>query len=154
MRVFNTPLEWISTSYLHQGRIYLIPIVMSNRTGSAMPVSQSVGSTAFMTIFSGRSNIPSFWECRYTTGYKDGQVSRLVNQYVGVIAAMEIISALAATYSRSTSTSLSMDGLSQGISTPGPELFTQRLKELASKRQYLCGKMKATAGTAYKFDVV
>ena len=154
-RVFETPLEWISTSYLHQGRIYLLPLIISNQNGRSMSGASAIGTTAaFFTVFSGRSTIASFWECRYTSGYKDGQVSRLVNQYIGTIAAMEIISALAATYSRSTSSSLSADGLSQSISSPGPELFTQRLSELGSKRKYLCGKLKAQAGSTFKYEHV
>ena len=37
---------------------------------------------------------------------------------------------------------LNLDGMGQSVSTPGPEVFTPRLKDLAAKRAALIGKLK------------
>ena len=99
-----------------------------------------------MAIFGHRPWIASFFEVIYTTGFKDGMVPRVVNQLIGVITAMEVLAMLATTYSRSTSASLSIDGLSQSQSTPGPDLFNDRLKILQDKRKFLVKKLQRQMG--------
>lgn len=140
--VFQIPNEWIDTGYLHQGQINMIPLTIALKTGTTVPLSGSPAGIAFLALFGYSNWIPSYWRCTYTVGFKDGKFPRIINQYIGVIAAMEILSMLATTYSRSTSTSLGIDGLSQSISTPGPDLFETRLKFLGDKRGWLQRKIQ------------
>ncbi len=150
--IFQVPLDWISTAYLHKGQINIVPLAQSLMNGSAISTNPSAPSTtangaAFMAIFGRQARwIPAFWRLRYTAGFPNGKVPKVVNQLVGTIAAMEILSMLAATYARSSGQSLSIDGLSQSTSTPGPEIFTARLKDLAPKRATLTKKLKSWAG--------
>lgn len=53
---------------------------------------------------------------------------------------------LAATYARTNSHSLGIDGLSQSVSTPGPQIFKIRLEELEKKKTALTKKIKAIFG--------
>jgi hypothetical protein len=141
--VYSIPLEWVSIGHLHLGQLNLIPLTMAIKTGVMVPMTSSPGGAMFLSIFGNRPFIPSFFQAVYTTGFPNGLVPKIVNQYCGVIAAMEILSVLATTYSRSNSTSLSIDGLSQSISTPGMEIYKVRMGELSEKRRWLVGKLQA-----------
>ncbi len=151
--IYSVPLEWIETANMYMGQINILPlnIATTGQFGTFTAYGtgqQSAGGAFFLSILGSQSWVPAFWRVTYTTGFPDGKIPRMVNQYIGTIAAMEILSMLAATYARSTSHSQSLDGLSQSISTPGPNLFQPRLTELAEKRKWLKSKLKAAYGLA------
>ena len=147
VEVFRIPNGWIETAYLHRGQINIIPINVAQIGGTFSPVSiNSAGGAWFLSVLGSRNWLPAFWEVVFVSGFPDGQIPRLVNQLVGTIAAMEILSELAATYAKSTSHSLGIDSISQSISTPGPQLFMQRIQELGDKKKMLIGKLKAMFG--------
>ena len=144
--VYRVPLDWIDIGYLRQGQINILPLTISIRGGAIAPLLAGPGGSAFLAIFGNHPWLAAFWEVTYTTGFKDGALPKIVNEYIGVVAAMEVLSALAATYSRTTSNSLNIDGLGQSISGPGPELYKSRLTDLASKRKWICGRLKSKLG--------
>jgi hypothetical protein len=146
--IFRIPNEWIDTGLLHQGQINMIPLTVAMKTG-AIPLTTAPGGAAFMSIFGNRHWIPAFFETVYTTGFPDGKIPGIINQYIGTIAAMEVLSMLAATYARSSSGSISIDGTSQSYSSPGPELFGPRISELADKRKWLIGRIQAQLGMKF-----
>jgi hypothetical protein len=148
--IFNIPLEWVDCGLLHLGQLNLIPLTISTKAGAVVPMGTSPGGATFLSIFGSRPWLPLFFEIKYTVGFPNGLVSKIVNQYIGCIAAMEILSVLAATYSRSNSTSLGIDGLSQSISTPGMELFKVRMEELSQKRKWILGRLQA----AYNMHII
>lgn len=152
--IFQVPNEWIDIGYLHQGQINLIPLTIALKSGTLVPLSTAPGGATFLSIFGHRPWIPSFWEVRYTAGFKDQKIPRIVNQLIGVIAAMEVLSMLATTYARATSTSLGIDGLSQSISTPGPEIFSVRLGILGDKRKWLIKKIQRSMNLGFIVDNV
>jgi len=141
--VFDLPLEWIDTGLLHLGQINIIPLTIAVKSGTVVPLSTTPGGATFLSVFGNKAWISAFWEIKYTVGYINGQLPKRINHLIGVIAAMEVLSALAATYSRSQSQSLSIDGMSQSVSFPGPQLFMQRLQELAEKRKWMVGKLQS-----------
>ena len=144
--VYQVPLEWIDVGYLHVGQFNILPLTISVKEGQIVPLLAGPGGSAFLALFGGQSFIPAFWEAVYTTGFKDGKLPKAVNQYIGVIASMELLSQLAATHARSTSTSLSLDGTSQSVGGLGPELYNNILAQLASKRKWLMTRLKALYG--------
>lgn len=144
--VYNVPLDWVETGNLHKGQINIIPLTIALTNGSMTP-PQAAGGAVFLSIFGHKPWVPALWKIKYTTGFPDGMIPRLVNELIGTIAAMEVLSMLATTYARNTSTSLGIDGMSQSIGTPGPQLFRVRMEELGDKRQRLVGKLKAMYGT-------
>jgi hypothetical protein len=154
MPVFQIPLDWISTQLLHLGQIALIPLTIATKGGSVVPLTSSPGGATFLSIFGNKPWIPMFFEVRYTAGFKDAVLPKIINQYVGCIAAMEVLSLLATTYSRSNSTSLSLDGMSQSIGTPGMEIYKQRMQELSDKRKWILGRVKAAANMSFIVDNV
>ena len=151
---YRVPLDWIDIGYLRQGQINILPLTISVKDGAIAPLLAGPGGSAFLSIFGNHPWLASFWEVVYTTGFKDGQLPRIINEYIGVVAAMEILSAIGATYSRSTSTSLGMDGISQSISGPGAQIYTTRLKELSSKRGWLRTRLQSKLGVGTIIDNV
>ena len=144
--IYEVPLDWVETGNLAWGQLNIIPLTIAMTSGNPVAIPTTAGGALLLSIFQGKSQwVASFWEVTYTAGFPDGQVPKVVNELVGTIASQEILSQLAATYAKSSGSSLSIDGLSQSISTPGPDIFTPRLKDLAEKRKMLIGKIKNQA---------
>jgi hypothetical protein len=140
--VYSVPLDWVNTGYLIRGQINIVPLTIAFPNGGFIP-SQSAGGALFLSIMGQRAWLPSFWQVRYTSGFKDGLVPRVINKLIGTIAALNILSQLAATHARSSSHSLGIDGVSQSVSTPGPQLFSVRIGELEADKKMLIGKIKS-----------
>jgi hypothetical protein len=152
--VYQVPLDWIDIGYLRQGQINILPLTISIKDGAIVPLLAGPGGSAFLSIFGNHPWLASFWEAIYTTGFPENKLPRIVNEYIGVVAAMEVLSAIGATYSRSTSTSLGLDGLSQSVSGPGAQIYVTRLKELASKRQWIRTRLQSQLGVGTIIDNV
>lgn len=144
LNLYNIPLEWVEMANAHVGQINLIPL--GNAIAYGSPADMGSGGALFLNVLGNQPWVPAFWQVTYTSGFPDGMLPKMVNELVGTIAAMEVLSLLAATYGKSSSHSLSIDGLSQSISTPGPAIFQQRMTELAEKRKKLVKKLKTTYG--------
>ncbi len=142
--LYSVPLEWIETGYLPKGQINLIP--MGNSIAYGTPANVGSGGALFLNVLGNQPWVPAFWQITYTSGFPDGMLPKSVNELIGVWAAMEILSSLAATYGKSQSHSLGIDGLSQSISTPGPQIFKVRYEELEEKRKSLVKKLKTQYG--------
>jgi hypothetical protein len=143
--VYIVPLEWVETSYLVRGQLNIIPMTAAFIQGGYVPAG-STGGSFFLAVLGNRYWVPAYWQIEYTSGYVDSMVPRVVNDFIGTIAALEILSMLAVTYARSQSHSLGIDGMSQSVSTPGPAIFQIRISELEEKKKRLMGKLKAMMG--------
>lgn len=146
--VFVVPMEWVETVNLVHGQINIVPLTLAI-TATGIVNTQGGGGSVFLNILGQKPWVPAFWGVEYTTGFKDGKVPSIVNELVGVITAQKVLSMLAATYSRVTSTSLSIDGMSQGTGTPGPQMFKVRMDELQAERTLLIKKLKKTYQTKF-----
>ena len=144
--------SWIEMGQAHQGQINLIPIlpaVGTNNIPASMPTSSGAG---YLALFVGGPNwIPSVVRVTYTVGYADGRFPMVINELIGMTAAIDILSSLAATF-RSSSYSMSIDGQSQSQSTPGPQLFDPRIKELKERKAYLSDRIKDLYGLKIKIS--
>lgn len=143
--LFTVPLEWLETKLVHSGQFNIVPLGIFLTTGGQGAVT-TAGASVMMSMLGQRSWIPEFWKLKCTLGFPANQIPKVVNDLIGVISGIEVLSMLAATYARSTSTSLSIDAMSQSISGPGPGLFKPRIEELEAKRVMLIGKLKAYYG--------
>ena len=146
--VYVVPLDWVETANLHKGQINMIPLTIALTKGAttAIPTS-SAGGSLYLSIFGNRQWIPAFWAMNYVSGFPEGKLPVVLNDLIGTIAAMDVLSLLAATFSKSTSASVSMDGMSQSVSNAGPELFTPRIRGLQEKKTMLVAKLKTIFGT-------
>lgn len=140
--IYDVPLDWIEVAYLPRGQINIVPLTIAIQNGGFI-AAQTGGGAAFLSILGMRGWIPAFWQVEYSTGWVDGQIPKLVNELIGIIAAMDILDQLAATNAHNSGHSLGIDGLSQSASTPGPEVYSKRLEGLEKKRALIVGKLKA-----------
>ena len=140
--VYNVPLDWVETAYLDRGQVNIIPLTIAIQNGGFIP-SQSAGGAMFLAVLGQKSWLPAFWQITYTSGFPDGALPREINTLIGIYAAMDILSQLAATYATNTSHSLSYDSMSQSVSTPGPQLFATRMQDLEKQKMALLNKAKA-----------
>jgi hypothetical protein len=139
--VYVLPLEWLEMANAVRGQINIIPMTAAFVQGGIVPANPA-GGQMFLQIMGNRGWIPAYWLIDYTSGFPDGMVPRIINEFIGTVAAMEILSQLAATYARAQSHSLSLDGQSQSVSGPGPNLFKVRMDELEAKRKKLMKQIK------------
>jgi hypothetical protein len=147
--VFTVPLDWAETANLVQGQINIIPIgIALNGTafGGGVVSGTGAGAAAFLAILGNQSWIPAFWRIRYTVGYPDAMVPRYINDLVGCIAAIKILSELGATHAQVTSSSLGIDGLSQSVGTPGPNIYEPRIAKLEEQHKKYVKVVKKLCG--------
>jgi hypothetical protein len=139
--IYIVPPEWIDHKYFTKGLLHIIPLMPAINSG-VIPTGRSGGTMFLHIIAGGRQWVPSYWNIEYTTGFKDGILPKVLNELIGCYAAVDILTVLQSTY-RSTSYSLGVDGISQSGSTPGPNMFDPRIKQLELKKKQLLGKFKA-----------
>jgi hypothetical protein len=148
--VFTFNLDWVETGLLHLGQINIMPLLLTLRKGGSDgggTVATGSGNV-YLSVFGGSRWMPALITISYTCGFKDGMFPRIVNDLIGTMAAMNVLSLLAPTYGRTSSASLSLDGMSQSTSTPGSEIFLLRFNELEKKRDMLVRKLKTKSGQA------
>jgi hypothetical protein len=153
--IYMVPLDWVETAQLAKGQLNIIPLTIALTSGNVTAIPTTAGGALLLSIFQGKSQwVASFWKIKYTAGFPEGAVPKVVNDYIGTIAAMEVLSQLASTYGKSSGSSLSIDGGSQSVSTPGPEIFTKRMNDLTDKREMLTNKLKGYYGLKFFSDNV
>lgn len=153
-QVYDIPLEWIDKGRLHVGQINILPLTLALATsqgpgggGAVIGGGTSISPAIIMSCFS-QQWISNFFTITYTAGFDKGKIPKVVNDLIGTVAAMDILGMLASTY-RNTSGSLSMDGLAQSSSGPGPEVFAFRLQQLGEKRKSLTAMLKTLYGQTF-----
>jgi hypothetical protein len=146
--LYNVPPDWVETAYLHTGQINIIPMTIAFQYGGFfVPSNSPNGGSAFLAILGQNPWIPAYWQLTYTVGFPEGRLPQMVNELVGVIAAIEALGALATTNARNSSHSIGVDGLSQSISTPGPTIYDARIALLVDKKDRLTRKLRSIFGT-------
>jgi hypothetical protein len=150
VNLFVIPAEWIEMSNANQGQINVIPILGLYGQTSPGADASVVSGGVFLTVVRGLDWVPAYWEIEYTTGVcRDvGHVPVTINQLIGVMAAMEILSNIAPN-NMNNSVSLSQDGIGQSSSNPGVQIFQTRMAELQQKKKTLIGQLKRVFGRKY-----
>ena len=147
--LYRVPLEWIDVGLLKWGQLNIVPLTTVAMSGLSQAQPTTNGGAAFLNLMAQQRWVPQFWLIRYTVGYRDGMIPRQINRYIGLVAAMDILSALAATNALNNSKSLGIDGISEGRGTAGPSIFQQRYQELASERESLKAQIKNSMGRRF-----
>ena len=152
--IFEFPLMWVETANLIHGQLNLLPLAFQSGIGGTGiiggdPGAGSGGTAVFFNSLWSRNWVAALFGVSYTAGFINGMLPKAVNELIGCIAAMKVLSMLAATYARSTSQSLGIDGMSQGWSGPGPQVFALRMTELAAQRKLLVKKLKRQYATNF-----
>jgi hypothetical protein len=140
--IFEIPASWIEPANFSKRLINVIPLIAAFGINSIQGAVAN-GGIAFLTVLGGLGWVPAYWEVKYTAGMslKEGQVPVPVNELIGVMAAMDILSLIAPTNIYNSQT-LSQDGISQSSSGVGPRIYELRIAELEMKKEVLIKKLK------------
>ena len=150
--VFTFPTTWLETANLLHGQMNLLPLAFQDTEAGTGVVGGDVGGGGTAVFFNslwGRPWVAALFNVVYTAGFPDGMMPNMVNDLIGTIAAMRVLSMIAAAYSTSTSVSLGMDGMNQSTSGPGPQRFALRMTELGADRKLSVRKLKKLCGTSF-----
>jgi hypothetical protein len=144
---YSLPPDWVETANVRKGQLNVLPITASfQNAGFLSP--QGTGTGAIFAMITGTKGwVPAYWQIEYTCGFPEGAVPRMINELVGIIAAMDVLSILASTNAKSNGSSISLDGLSQSENTLGPQIYDARIQVLATRKEELIGKIRALFGT-------
>lgn len=147
--IFELPATWIEATNFTKGLINVIPLLAAYGVNSVQGAVGNAG-IAFLTVIDGLNWVPAYWQINYTAGLsnKEGNVPVPVNELIGCIAAIAILSEIAPLYIWN-SQSQTQDGISQSSSGPGPRLYQLRIEELMAKRDELTRKLKSIFSTRY-----
>lgn len=146
--IFRLPLEWLENANFVRGQINIVPMTIAAIGGNIMSPVQSGGGAAFLHILGMRGWIPAFWQVDYVAGFNEGKIPRYVNDLIGIRAALDILGTMGAT-NKQSSYSLSLDGLGQSASTPGPQVYSVRLEQLERERMAMTAKLKSKFGRKF-----
>ena len=154
IKLWTVPLTWISTSNLIYGQLNIlttgiIGVVTDNGNQQVVP-DAAANQLLFQALFSGDSYwIPEFWRVKGVAGFPDGKMPKVINDLIGTMVAIEILGLLAPTYAQANSQSISVGGLSESISSMGPERFNARIKMLEDKKEKLIKKLRSIYQLSY-----
>jgi hypothetical protein len=149
--IFSIPADWIEAARFFQKQINVIPLTVVGATGVTQGQPTGAAGLAFIAAMQGGINwVPSYWEIEYVTGVcnKEGHVPVVVNELIGVIAAIDILGNLGP-LNANTSIAISHDGISQSSSNPGPALYQTRIGELTAKKDEYVKKIRKTYYNKY-----
>jgi hypothetical protein len=140
--IFEIPPTWIETSNFSKRIINVIPLLAAYGVNSVQGAVGNAG-IAFLTVIDGLNWVPAYWQIKYTYGISntEGQIPTPVNELIGCVAAIDVLSEIAATFIF-TSQSQSQDGISQSSSGPGPRIYELRIADLRLKREKLENQLR------------
>lgn len=147
--IFSIPSTWVETTNFAKRLINVIPLLAAygvNQVGGAV----GNAGIAFLTVMDGLNFVPAYWQINYTAGLSnaEGQVPVPVNELIGTIAAIDVLSQVAATFIFN-SQSQSQDGISQSSSGPGPNVYVRRIEDLTNRREILKKQLRAIFANRY-----
>lgn len=153
--LYGIPPDWVEVAYIHTGQINIVPLTVAYQYGGFMTASpNNAGGSAFLSILGQNPWIPAYWQTVYTTGFPDGKLPTIINELIGIMAAIDVLGLLATTNARNSSHSIGVDGLSQSISTPGPQIYKERIDMLEAQRQRLVNQIRTLFGTKLFTSVI
>jgi len=147
--IFEIPPTWVETANFSKGLVNVIPLLAAYGVNSVQGAVGNAG-IAFLTVIDGLNWVPAYWQINYTAGLstKEGNVPVPVNELIGTVAAIAILSEIAPN-NVWNSQSQTQDGISQSSSGPGPRVYELRIAELEKKKEDLVKKLKAIFSTRY-----
>lgn len=141
--VFKIPSAWLTSAQFSKNIVNVVPILGAYSVSAGSGVS-AYGGIPYLQAFNQLGFIPSFWQIDYTTGVSkvEGEFPTVVNDLVGVIAAINMLSAIMNMFIN-TSQSQSRDGLAQASSGPGTRIYLPYIEILEKRKAELMGKIKS-----------
>lgn len=153
---FVVPPQWIELGRAYQRQINIIPLMGASYTHTMAPTSGVAPYGAFVFMLQRYFHfIPSYWTIEYYTGFshKAGKVPIILNELIGIIATLNILSQLAP-FNKNNAITLTQDGISQSSSNPGIQIFAQRMAELENRKNTILEKIKKAMAQKVFFGII
>jgi hypothetical protein len=145
--VFSIPLDWVETANLAKGQVNIIPINIATLTGGQILATGGAGNGSFfLSVMASQGWIPAYWYVEYTVGFPEGKIPRVVNEAIGIQAAILVLQQLQAARALVNSQSASMDGFSQSVSGMGGQTYAKAIELLMGQLTALQKKLKTMYG--------
>jgi hypothetical protein len=141
------PTSWVSFKG-DRGIFSIVP-----NTGSMVNADASfIASSAYRSIMlGGLKSWPNMWRITYVAGFEADKVPVIVNDLLGTLAAIRLLGMLGPAVFPVSGQSIGIDGMSQSVSTAGPQWLSERIQELTAERDRLIAQVKAYFGTDLLF---
>lgn len=143
--IYIIPKQWISFTGFNKGQINVVPLVSADNQVFPQAVTSN-GALFLLAYVSQLPWVPSYWQIRYTAGFREGAIPRALNELIGIQAALDVLSDVGQS-NRVQSYSLSQDNSSQSQTTPGPNVYVKRMEDLEKKKKTLLNRFKSIYGT-------
>lgn len=139
------PTSWVTMTG-DTGLIRIIPnsgsIVNADATFLASSSYRSV-------VLGGLKSWPNMWRVTYVAGFDMDKVPDIINDTIGVMAAIRFLSMMGPAIFPYASQSIGLDGMSQSVATAGPQWLAARIQDLEQERDRLVQLLK----THYNTDI-
>lgn len=129
--IIDIPKEFIHVEP-QDGVLQLVPAFGTTLSGF---IVSAMSGHAFWAIANTQGAFPGAVRVRYLAGFEEGKIPAMIAGLIEVVAAYKLLSILGPILFPHNSVSISIDGVSQGTSTPGPAFLKQRLDELEKIRE-------------------
>ena len=127
-----SPLVDFPIEHVHllpqEGVVQLVPAFGTSLSGFLISAFSGTQFHALRAV--GINDFPGGVRIKYTCGFEKGKIPALIVGLVETIAAYRMLSVLGPILFPHNSVGISIDGVSQSTSTPGPAFLAQRLGEL------------------------
>ena len=144
--IFRIPEEWVEMANSHRGIINVNPI---NPAFSAIGTTTAVAASGatILQFIGSQGWVPAYWTVEATFGFcsEDGQVPIVINEAVGMKAAMLLIMNMMVLF-RNTSHSLGIDGMSQSVADQMWQLLKTKYDTLQPEYLKLIKRLKVLTG--------
>ena len=139
----NFPTQWVELT-AEQGLIRMVPKSGTNvEQDSNFIFSAGYAGISTMNV----KNWPNLWRISYTAGFPHDKVPDSVNDLIGTIAALKLLSQMGPAIFPLSSYSTGIDSMSQSSSNAGPQWLKGRIDELTQERERMILQLKQYYGT-------
>lgn len=118
------PQEWVSL-YSEFGMLQLTPT-----NGAITQFFLTNDATYLPLLLGSRAQWPQLWQVTYTSGFKNDRIPAMIVNLICQNAALQALRVLNPVLFPYTSYGIGIDGTSQSVGGPGPQLFSERIQEI------------------------
>ena len=146
VQIFKMPNAWVESANFQRGIINVVPISPAF-AAVGVGTSAAQGGAAFLMFIGQLGWVPAYWQLKLTSGWPEKKIPIVVNELIGIYAAIDILSWLASLHSN-MSVSLTADGLGQSTTTAGPQRYVTRIQDLEMQKAKIIHRIKVLTGGA------
>jgi hypothetical protein len=126
------PLEHVYANP-QEGAIRLVPAYGSSISGFL--ISAFAGAQIHALLAAGLDVFPGAVRITYRAGFEKDKIPAVIAGLIEKMAALNVLSTVGPLLFPYSSTSIGIDGVSQGVGTPGPQFLAQRINDLKEQIQ-------------------